>query len=348
MKTPDISSLSFDQIQDWMVDKGESAYRGRQVFRWLHSRAARSFHEMTDLSKDLRVKLSDLAPIVAVDIADEVTADDGTIKFRYVLHDGLEVEGVYMPGEGRRTLCISTQVGCGMGCAFCATGTMGLLRNLAASEICGQLEAVVRRLRDEIGDRPVTNVVFMGMGEPLANLDAVVRAIEILLHEHGAGLSRRRITISTVGIVSAMEEFVSRVPVKLAISLNATSDEIRSKIMPINKRFDLGQLLDCCRRLPLSHNDRLTFEYVLLSGVNDSDADARRLAKLLTGIRCKVNLIPYNAFEALPFERPGNERVEKFQSILIARDLSVFIRRSQGESLRAACGQLIATRGHHE
>ncbi|HUU02011.1 MAG TPA: 23S rRNA (adenine(2503)-C(2))-methyltransferase RlmN [Myxococcota bacterium] len=340
--------MSFDQIQDWMVEKGESAYRGRQVFRWLHARAVRSFDEMTDLSRDLRAKLTDLAPLRMVEIADELKADDGTIKFRYVLHDGLEVEGVYMPAESRRTLCISTQVGCGMGCAFCATGTMGLSRNLAASEICGQFEVVTHLLRGETNIRPVTNVVFMGMGEPLANLDAVVRAIEILLHEHGAGLSRRRITVSTVGIVTAMEEFVSRVPVKLAISLNAASDDIRSKIMPINKRFGLGRLLDCCRRLPLSHNDRLTFEYVLLSGVNDSDADARRLAGLLSGIRCKVNLIPYNTFEPLPFERPSGERVERFQSILIAGDLSVFIRRSQGESLRAACGQLLAVRGSHE
>jgi 23S rRNA (adenine2503-C2)-methyltransferase len=342
MSVPDLASMTFDQLQDWFTKQGKSAYRGRQVFRWLQARGARSFGEMTDISKALRAQLDESVPIRSAEIVEELGAEDGTLKFRFRLHDGLEIEGVYMPEERRRTLCVSTQVGCAMGCAFCATGTMGLVRSLSAGEITGQVGAVATRLTTEKLARPVTNVVFMGMGEPLANLGAVATAVQNLLDPHGMGLSRRHVTVSTVGLVPAMEEFAMRVPVKLAVSLNATTDEVRSRIMPVNKRYNIKELLDCCRHLPLQYNDRLTFEYVMLGGVNDSDEDAHRLARLLSGIRCKVNLIPFNPFGSLPFSRPDEGRVESFQQILIEKDFTTFVRRSRGDGLRAACGQLVA------
>jgi 23S rRNA (adenine2503-C2)-methyltransferase len=342
MKPNDLASMTYQQLQDWMVSQKEPAFRGRQVFQWLHAKCVRSYDEMTNLSKDFRAKLIENVPLTPVEIAGREKADDGTIKYRYRLADTREVEGVYMPDAKRRTLCVSTQVGCAMGCAFCATSTMGLIRNLTAGEITGQLEAVVRELQsDELPYKPVSNVVFMGMGEPLANLGAVCNAVWNLLHPNGMGLSRRHVTVSTVGLIPAMEEFVSRVPVKLAVSLNATTDEVRSRIMPVNRRFGLADLISCCRNLPLQRTDRLTFEYVLLKGVNDSDQDAQQLVKLLSGVRCKVNLIPYNTFGSLDYERPSDERVNTFLEMLAAKQISAFVRKSRGESLKAACGQLV-------
>jgi 23S rRNA (adenine2503-C2)-methyltransferase len=292
---------------------------------------------MTDLAKALRAELAASVPLVPPEVVEEREADDGTVKYRLRLADGAEIESVFMPEEKRRTLCVSTQVGCGMGCGFCATATMGLVRNLTAGEIAGQLEAVTRRR----GPRPVSNVVFMGMGEPLANLDAVADAVGILLHEHGHGLSRRHLTVSTAGLVPAMEAFVHRVPVKLAVSLNATTDEQRSRIMPVNRRYGIEELLGCCRNLPLQHNDRVTFEYVMLGGFNDTLDDARRLVRLLGGIRCKVNLIPFNPFPGVDFHRPRAGQVERFLQALADAGISAFVRRSRGESLRGACGQLV-------
>jgi 23S rRNA (adenine2503-C2)-methyltransferase len=258
---------------------------------------------------------------------------------------------VFIPEAERQTLCVSTQVGCAMGCAFCATATMGLIRSLSAGEITGQVEAAALRLGGggKAGGgkaRPISNVVFMGMGEPLANLPAVGAAVQILLHPAGMGLSRRHITVSTAGLVPAMEEFVHRLPVKLAISLNATTDAVRDRLMPINRRFPIQDLLACCRQLPLQHGDRLTFEYVLLGGINDGPEDAGRLAGLLQGIRAKVNLIPFNTFPGCPFGAPDPRAVEAFQEALVTRQLSAFVRQSRGESLQGACGQLVT--GRHD
>ncbi|MBW1811255.1 MAG: 23S rRNA (adenine(2503)-C(2))-methyltransferase RlmN [Deltaproteobacteria bacterium] len=341
MKPNDLASMTFQQLQDWMVSQAEPAFRGRQVFGWLHAKCVRTYDEMTNLSKSFRARLIEKVPLTPVEIAQQEKAGDGTIKYRYRLADDLEVEGVYMPDAKRRTLCVSTQVGCAMGCDFCATSTMGLIRNLTAGEITGQLEAVVRDLQSDELKQPVSNVVFMGMGEPLANLGAVCNAVWNLLSPNGMGLSRRHVTVSTVGLIPAMEEFVSRVPVKLAVSLNATTDEIRSRIMPVNRRFGLTELISCCRNLPLQRTDRLTFEYVLIKGVNDSDQDAKRLVKILSGVRCKVNLIPYNTFGSLEYQRPSDERVDTFLEILAAKQISAFVRKSRGESLNAACGQLV-------
>jgi 23S rRNA (adenine2503-C2)-methyltransferase len=342
MTPEDLSSMTVEQLESWFEQQGERAFRGRQLFMWLHARCARTYDEMTDLSKETRAWLAKTVTLRQIRIAEEQEAEDGTRKFRFQLDDGAEVEGVFMPEERRSTLCVSTQVGCGMGCRFCATAGMGLTRNLTAGEIVGQVEAVVRKLRDPGEERPVSNVVFMGMGEPLANLEATVAAVTILLDQRGLGLSRRHLTVSTAGLVPAMGEFVHRVPVKLAVSLNATTDEVRSRIMPINDRFGLTELMDCCRNLPLQHTDRVTFEYVMLAGVNDSLDDARRLTGLLSGIRAKVNLIPFNPFEGIPFSRPAQDTVEAFQEHLISRNISAFVRRSRGESLRGACGQLVA------
>ncbi len=336
----DLTSLTRAELERWFVAQGEKPFRGRQVFRWLHARNATSFEEMTDLSRALRARLPGISRLGKPEILEERRAADGTRKFRFGLHDGLEVEGVFMPEERRRTLCVSTQVGCAQGCRFCATGTMGLTRSLSAGEIAGQLEAVSRRLAAEGLARPVTNVVFMGMGEPLANLEAVATAVDILLDDFGPKLSRRHVTVSTVGLVPQMEEFVRRVPAKLAVSLNASSDEVRDSLMPVNHRHPLAELMRCCRALPTQHA-RVTFEYVMLGGVNDRPADARALVALLAGLPCKVNLIPYNPCPGLPYERPREQRVLEFCELLAERQLSVFVRKSRGVELGAACGQLL-------
>jgi 23S rRNA m2A2503 methyltransferase len=342
METIDIRSLTFEQLEHWIKERGQPAFHGRQIFRWLHARSAATYAEMSDLSKTLRTDLERDAPLRPIEIVDELTAEDGTIKFCFRLADDQKIEGVFIPEEDRRTLCVSTQVGCGMGCAFCATGLLGFKRNLSAGEIVGQVETVSRRLRGPGRIHPISNIVFMGMGEPLANLEAVVAAVQILLHPNGLGISRRRVTVSTAGLADAMEEFVQRAPVKLAVSLNATNDELRDRIMPINRRFPIAKLIECCRRLPLLRGERITFEYVLLGGHNDSPEHARQLIKLLRGIRAKVNLIPFNPYPGLPFVRPDDSVVGEFRRILDEADISAFIRRSRGDSLQAACGQLVA------
>ena len=342
MERADLASMTLARLTDWFVFKGEKAFRAQQVFRWIHQRGANDFEQLSDLSKTLRERLAAEARLDALEILQEQKASDGTRKLRFGLSDSGQIEGVWMPSEKRRTLCVSTQVGCAMRCGFCATGSMGLRRSLTAGEIVGQVEAVDRHLRSDVLPRPVSHVVFMGMGEPLANLDATVAAVEILLHDLGARLSRRHVTVSTIGLVPAMREFARRCPVRLAVSLNATTDELRSRIMPINKRYPIGKLLETCRALRLKGAHRITFEYVLLGGLNDSDEDARRLVGLISDMRCKVNLIPYNPYGDLPFERPAPGRVLAFQDILVKADLMAFVRRSRGQDLQAACGQLVA------
>ncbi len=327
-----------------MENRGEPAFHGRQLFHWLHGRSVHDYALMTDLSQELRQQLAKEAPLVLPEPVERRLGPDGTMKVRFRLADGCQVEGVYMPEEKRRTICVSTQAGCGMGCIFCATAGMGLVRSLTAGEITGQVEAIVPLLGEQPVGHPVSNVVFMGMGEPLANLEAVATAVDNLRDPLGLGLSRRHITVSTCGLVPAMEKFAGRVAARLAVSLNATSDEVRSRIMPINRRYGLDVLLECCRKLELPGTDRLTFEYVMMRGINDSVEDARRLPKLLSGIHCKINLIPFNQVAGLPFERPENDQVENFQSLLLAKNFSVFIRRSRGDEVQAACGQLVTER----
>ncbi len=345
---PDLRSLSLDELGRFLAGLGEKAYRARQIHRWLHQKGAASFAEMTDLPAALRRVLVERARLDTLEMADERRSADGTIKWKWRTPDGKFVESVYMPEEGRKTLCVSSQVGCAIGCTFCLTGTMGLSRNLTAGEIVDQVARANRRLV-ELGERPaprpLTNLVFMGMGEPLHNYDAVAAALGILLSEDGPNFSHRRITVSTSGFVPQMRRLGEETDVKLAVSLNATTDAQRDALMPLNRRWPLSELLRACRSFPMKRGRRITFEYVLLAGVNDSDADAARLARLVRGLPAKVNLIPYNENPGLGFEAPAQERVEAFRDVLVGRKVTAVIRKNRGRDISAACGQLAVELG---
>jgi 23S rRNA (adenine2503-C2)-methyltransferase len=320
----DLRALPPERLVDLARQLGERPFRARQLFRWLHRRGAASLDEMTDLPLELRQALAARFEVTALERADERRAGDGTVKWTWRARDGALVESVYMPhdrtGDGeaqgnreRRTLCLSTQVGCAVGCPFCLTGTMGLRRNLSAGEIVDQVHRANRRLV-ELGEgpapRPLTNLVFMGMGEPLHNVEALLPAIGLLLHPEGPDFSHRHVTVSTSGIVPAMARLGAETKVKLAVSLNATTDALRDRLVPVNRRWPIAELLAACRRFPVRQGRRITFEYVLLGGVNDRDDDARRLARLVADIPAKVNLIPYTkapAWGSRP-RRPGAPR----------------------------------------
>jgi 23S rRNA (adenine2503-C2)-methyltransferase len=321
---------------------GEPAYRGEQVFRWLHARGVDELGEMTNVPRALRDALERDAPLAPLALDAVQEARDGTRKLRFRTREGRAIESVLIPddkeGRDKLTLCVSSQVGCAMDCGFCATATLGFGRNLQAGEMVQQ----VYRATKLAGRRP-TNLVFMGMGEPMHNFDNVARALSLLQHPWGAGFSPRRITVSTVGIVPGIEKLGALAPApNLAISLNATTDEVRDRLMPVNRRWPIAALLDVARRFPLAHGRRVTFEYVLLAGVNDTDADADRLPRLLRGIPTKVNLIPWNPFAGPPFERPSAERIRSFQERVRAGGLAVYIRTPRGDDIDAACGQLAA------
>jgi 23S rRNA (adenine2503-C2)-methyltransferase len=345
---PDLRSLSLDALGRFLAGLGEKPYRARQIHRWLHQKGAASLDEMTDLPVALRRLLVERARLDTLELADERRSADGTIKWKWRTPDGRFVESVYMPEQGRKTLCVSSQVGCALGCTFCLTGTMGLLRNLTPGEIVDQVARANRRLC-ELGEgprpRPLTNLVFMGMGEPLHNYDAVVAALAILLSEDGPNFSHRRVTVSTSGLVPQMRRLGEETEVKLAVSLNATTDAQRDALMPVNRRWPLGELLRACRSFPMKRGRRITFEYVLLAGVNDSDADAARLARLVRGIPAKVNLIPYNENPGLGFEAPAPERVEAFRDALVGRNVTAVVRKNRGRDISAACGQLAVPGG---
>ncbi|MGE5711551.1 MAG: 23S rRNA (adenine(2503)-C(2))-methyltransferase RlmN [Nitrospira sp.] len=317
---------------------GWPAYRTGQILRWLYQRRARTINQMTDLSQADRAKLASEATIGGATECTIFHSSDQTRKLVLTLEDRLRVETVLIPDEDRLTLCVSTQVGCTLDCGFCLTGTMGLKRNLEPHEIVEQVLTVQDHL--DTGER-ITNLVFMGMGEPLANLDALSEAIRRLTNKvWGLGWSPRRITVSTAGLASRLRD-VAPLGVNLAISLNATTDEQRASLMPAANRIaSLKTLLAACRRYPLPPNRRLTFEYVLLAGVNDQETDALRLVRLIRGITCKLNLIPFNPFPGSPFRRPSDRDVLTFQSILRKSGIDVFIRKSRGHDVLGACGQL--------
>jgi len=292
---------------------------------------------MSDLPQALREDLAESFSLPHLEPAVVACSHDDTRKLLFQLDAKAAIESVLIPDPPRLTLCISSQAGCGMACAFCATARLGLLRNLSAGEIVGQVLAAQEQLR---GDERITNIVFMGMGEPLANFDNLVQAIEMLTADWGSAFSSRRITVSTVGLVPQMQRLVSETDVHLAVSLTATTDEQRDALMPVNRRYPLAELFAMCRQLPIGQRRRITFEYVLLAGVNDSAADASRLTRLLHGIRAKVNLIPFNPFPDAGFERTPDNDVRRFQRILLDADISTSIRRSRGRDIQAACGQL--------
>ena len=347
---PDVRSLSREQLGAFVASLGEKPFRAGQLFRWLHQRYAASFEEMTDLSKDFRARLALEARLTVLALDKEQRSSDGTIKFRFRTHDDKLVESVYMPDEdtGRRTLCISTQVGCAMGCGFCATAQMGLARNLAPGEIADQVHRVNRFLIEEgLGarPRPLTNLVYMGMGEPLHNFEGTKASLELLLHEEGPQFSHRHVTVSTSGLVPQIARLGAETDVKLAISLNATTDEVRDRIMPVNRRWNLDALLEACRAFPMKTGRRITFEYVLFDGLNDTDDDVERLVAIVGRVPAKVNLIQYNKNEGLPFEPSPEARVMQFFRRLLARGVTAMIRRNRGRDILAACGQLAAEGG---
>jgi 23S rRNA (adenine2503-C2)-methyltransferase len=344
----DLRSLTPVELRERVQARGEPVYRAEQLFRWLHGPGAggvgavRAPDAPGSVPRALRDALLAEEPLLPLAIDAVREAADGTRKLRLRTHDGRAIESVLIPDDkperGMLTLCVSSQVGCALDCGFCATATLGFGRHLAAGEIVEQLYWAM----EVSGQRP-TNIVFMGMGEPLHNLTNVKRALALLQHPWGTGLSPRRITVSTVGLVSGIEELAQVQPApNLAVSLNATTDEVRDRLMPVNRRWNIAALLDAVRRFPLAHHRRVTFEYVMLAGVNDSDQDAARLPRLLKGIPSKVNLIPWNPVPGLAFQRPSEDRIFTFQNALRASGLPVYIRTPRGDDVDAACGQLAA------
>jgi len=335
----DVRSMDLPTLAKLVESLGERPFRAKQLFKWIHPRGVRSFEEMTDLSKAFRAKLAENATISSITIDTREIARDGTRKYAFRTGRGDVIESVFIPdasAEGRNTLCISSQVGCAIDCKFCLTGTLGLRRNLTAGEIAEQLT----RVKQDTGDLGVQNIVMMGMGEPLHNYDNLIKSLDMFTMEEGHGMSSRRITVSTAGLAPRIPRLGHDTKVNLAVSLNATTDEVRDRIMPINKRYNIKTLLDACKEFPLPERRRITFEYVMLDGVNDTIEDARRLVGLLHGFRCKVNLIPYNAHPRSEYKSPSKATVDQFQRYLINHDMSAFVRTSRGEDISAACGML--------
>lgn len=337
MDKPNLKDMTLDEIETFISDLGKEKYRARQVMKWLYRSGATSFDEMTNLSKDFRTRLIAISRISTLEIKEIQTSQDTTKKVLFKLEDGNFIESVLIPGKNHWTLCVSLQVGCKMGCRFCLTGSHGFKRNLLPSEITDQL-TMLRFNTPEGGN--IKNIVMMGMGEPLENYENVLKAIRIITADAGIGLSKRRITLSTCGIPSMIDQLGKDACVNLAVSLNAPDNEARSFLMPINKRYPLETLLEACREYQMPRRRRLTFEYILIEGVNSSPKDAEKLARLLRGIRCKVNIIPFNEYPGSAFKTPAEADVEAFRNILIKHNYTAIIRSSRGSDILAACGQL--------
>jgi len=341
MDKVDITNLSLSQLTEFLVNLGLPKYRASQIFAWLYRPHIKDFSQMTDLSMELREQLAAQMVFAWPHIAELERSKDGTVKYGFQLSDDSFVEAVLIPEETRSTLCVSSQVGCAMGCEFCLTGGLGFKRNLMPGEIVGQ----VVRVRDWIQDMddPVpglNNLVFMGMGEPLANFDNLLIALDILTEQRGLDFSERRITVSTCGLVPKIIELGVKTKVNLAVSLHSVDDSVRSRLMPINKKYPVADLLEACRKFPMPKRKRIMFEYILLKGVNDSVEDAKMLAEKLKGIPCKINLLPFNESEMVAFRRPPDDQVELFQQILWDAGYTVLVRSSRGADISAACGQL--------
>jgi 23S rRNA (adenine2503-C2)-methyltransferase len=349
-----IQDLGRAALEEWCVASGEPRYRATQILAWVHRKDAADFAAMSNLSRRLRTKLAADFSLARLEPALAADAADGTRKLLFHLPAdtttgtrAAAIESVLIPqferadgARDRLTLCISSQAGCAMGCGFCATAQMGLVRNLSPAEIVGQ----VRAGRALAAPRPLTNIVFMGMGEPLANYDAVRTALDVLTAEWGQAISPRRITVSTVGLAPVIPRLVAETRVNLAISLTATTDAQRARLMPVNRRYPLATLLQTCRDLPLPRRKRITFEYVMLADENDTEADARRLVRLLHGLRSKVNLIPFNPFPGSGFVPSPRDRIARFQAVLRVHGVNATVRESRGQDIQAACGQLAAAR----
>lgn len=336
--------LDFDvaQLTAWFAEHGEKPFRARQVLRWVYKVGESDFDAMSDLAVSLREKLKQIACVQAPKVIREEVAADGTRKWLLDMGTGNAVETVYIPEGDRGTLCVSTQAGCALDCAFCSTGKQGFNRNLSMAEIIGQLWWANRQLGKDAEDNwQISNVVLMGMGEPLLNFDNTVSALRLMLDDHAYGLSRRRVTVSTSGIVPAMDRLRDECPVALAVSLHAPNDKLRDELMPINQKYPLKELLAACRRyLEKAPRDFITFEYVLLDGVNDSEQQARELVQLVRDVPCKFNLIPFNPFPQTHYRRSKPEAIRRFRDVLMQADIVVTTRKTRGDDIAAACGQL--------
>ena len=342
--------LDFDleSLAAWLAERGEKPFRARQVFRWIHQSGVADFAQMTDIAKSLREKLAAEAEVRAPEIKLAHASSDGTRKWLFEVGVGNGIETVFIPEDDRGTLCVSSQVGCALECTFCSTGRQGFNRNLTVAEIVGQLWIAQHSLKTEpnrstgaIDPRPVSNVVMMGMGEPLANFENVVTALHVMLDDHAYGLSRRRVTVSTSGIVPAMDRLAERCPVALAVSLHAPNDALRDQLVPINRKYPLAELMAACRRyLVHAPRDFITFEYVLLAGVNDTPAHARQLVELVRDVPCKFNLIPFNPFPDSGYDKPCVDAQRAFREILQDAGFVVTTRKTRGDDIDAACGQL--------
>ena len=340
--TVNLLDLDATGLTEFFAQLGEKPFRAKQLLRWLHHFGEADFSRMTDVAKTLREKLAATSCVTPPALISDRLSEDGTRKFLFDVGRGNAVETVFIPEDQRGTLCISTQAGCALDCAFCSTGKQGFNRNLTVAEIIGQLWQVNKTLDfDPKGERIISNVVLMGMGEPLANLDNVVVALRLMLDDNAYGLSRRRVTLSTSGIVPAMDRLREQCPVALAVSLHASNDALRDRLVPINRKYPLEELMAACRRyLTAAPRDFVTFEYVMLDGVNDRDADARELLRLTRDVPCKFNLIPFNPFPKSGFRSSKPERVRRFAEILIAAGIVTTTRKTRGDDIDAACGQL--------
>lgn len=343
-----VNLLDFDAegLTAWFAQQGEKPFRARQVLRWIHQRGEADFSAMTDIAKSLREKLLATATVSPAPTLSDTLSEDGTRKFLFDVGNRNAIETVFIPEADRGTLCVSSQAGCALECAFCSTGRQGFNRNLSTAEIIGQLWQANRALgshaeADRRDERAISNVVLMGMGEPLANFDNLVPALRLMLDDNAYGLSRRRVTVSTSGIVPAMDRLAAACPVALAVSLHAPTDGLRDKLVPINRKYPLAELMSACQRyLVHAPRDFITFEYVMLDGVNDSEADARALLHLVRDVPCKFNLIPFNPFPDSGFRRSPAERVRRFAAVLIEAGIVTTTRKTRGDDIDAACGQL--------
>ncbi len=371
--TVNLLDLDHEALKAFCAGLGEKPFRARQLLRWIHHAGADNFGDMTDISKLLRVKLAEGAVIAPPSVLRDTTAADGTRKWLLDVGTGNAIESVFIPEENRGTLCISSQAGCALECSFCSTGRQGFNRNLGVAEIIGQLWLASRSLKsdpqgggartapgtadgaDDDGgdvvagftagftavDRPVSNVVMMGMGEPLANFDNVVSAMRLMLDDHAYGLSRRRVTLSTAGLVPGIDRLREACPVSLAVSLHAPSDRLRDELVPINRKYPIRELMAACLRyIDVAPRGYVMFEYVMLAGVNDSVAQARELAALVKSVPCKVNLIPFNPFPGIPYQRSSAEAIDRFREVLMQAGLITTVRKTRGDDIDAACGQL--------
>ena len=336
--------FSFEELQDFCISNELPKFRATQIWRWIYCFGTQAFEDMKNISKSDKGFLKEISYISRLSISEMHKSKDGTFKWLIKLNDNSEIETVYIPQDDRGTVCLSSQVGCTLNCSFCHTGTQALVRNLTAGEIVGQLMLVMDHLNDwpsGKNGRKVTNIVMMGMGEPLLNYDEVSKSIKIMMSDNGISISRRRITLSTSGIIPFINKAGADLGVNLAISLHAVNDELRNKLVPINKKYNLEELINACRNYPkLSNSRRITWEYVMLKDINDSEDDAKNLVKLISGIPSKINLIPFNPWPGSLFETSTNRKIDNFAKIIMDAGFASPIRKPRGQDIYAACGQL--------